>query len=215
MTVHRAVDCPVADANKALFWQRSVRIAALMRAGHKSLSGHMKPNSFMRRSCPRDHDPAIRDVKGWHGSATTTEEDYFMSARTLAATAFAAISMAGASPLAAADLDYPEDRHSYTETERYSERVVHQRTDSEEGYYDNRGGCLPRQAIRQRLRDDGWRDIQRVDVRGGNVILTAERSNGQIFDLKVDRCNGEVIDARKSRDAVYGEYRPRGRYYRD
>lgn len=137
-----------------------------------------------------------------------------MLARTFAASAFAAMSLAGASPLAAADLDYPDQHSSYTE-ERYSERVVHERTDRDEGYYDDRGGCLPRQAIRQRLRDDGWRDIQRVDVRGGNVILTAERPNGQIFNIKVDRCNGEIIDARKAHDAVYGEYRPRYRGYRD
>lgn len=144
-----------------------------------------------------------------------------MSARTLAAAAFAAMSLAGASPLAAADLDYP-DQQSYSETERYSERVVHERSyrddgyraDSDEGYYDDRGGCLPRQAIRQRLRDDGWRAIQRVDVRGGNVILTAERPNGQIFNIKVDRCNGEIVDARKTYDGVYGEYRPRDRDYR-
>lgn len=143
-----------------------------------------------------------------------------MSARTLAAAAFAAMSLAGASPLAAADYDYP-DQHTYTETERYSERVVHERVDRNDGYrdvagyYDDRGGCLPRQAIRQRLRDDGWRDIQRVDVRGGSVILTAERPNGQLFNLKVDRCNGEIIDARKTNDGIYGEYRPRDRYYRD
>lgn len=134
-----------------------------------------------------------------------------MSARTLAASAFAAMSLAGASPLAAADLDYP-DQHSYVETERYSERVVRRDTEIEQGYYDDRGGCLPRQAIRERLRGDGWRDIHRIDVRGGAVILGAERPNGQLFELKVDRCNGEIIDARKQRDEVYGEYRPRRDY---
>lgn len=141
-----------------------------------------------------------------------------MSARALAASAFAAMSLAGASPLAAADLDYPDNSYNYSHTERYTEHVTRDRgyadrdtayADRDDGYYDNRGGCLPRRAIRDRLRDDGWRDIQKIDVRGSNVILTAERPNGQIFDIKVDRCNGEIIDARKAHDAVYGEYRPR------
>lgn len=130
-----------------------------------------------------------------------------MSARMLVATAVAAMSMAGASPSVAADLDYPDD-YSYTETQRYSERVTRHSDERWEGNYDDRSGCLPRQVIRQRLRDDGWRDIQRVDVRGGNVLLTAERPNGQLFNIKVDRCSGDIIDARKTRD-VYGSYRPR------
>lgn len=133
-----------------------------------------------------------------------------MSARTLAATAVAAMSLASASPLMAADLDYPED-YSYTETQRYTERVTRRGDERWEGNYDDRRGCLPRQAIRDRLREDGWRDIQRVDVRGGTAVLTAERPNGQIFDIKVDRCSGDIIDARKTRD-VYGEYRPRRDY---
>lgn len=134
-----------------------------------------------------------------------------MSARTLAATAVVALSFAGAAPTLAADLDYPED-YSYSKTERYTERVTRS-SERWDGDYDGRAGCLPRQVIRERLRDDGWRDIHRIDVRGGTVVLTAERPNGQVFDLKVDRCNGEIIDARKTRD-VYGEYRPRDRYDR-
>lgn len=136
-----------------------------------------------------------------------------MSARALAATAFAAMIMAGAGPLAAADLDYPED-YSYSKTERY-ERVTSHRDDRFEGYWDDRSGCLPRHAIRDRLRDEGWRDIQKIEARGGKVYLSAERADGRLYDLKVDRCNGEIIDARKSRHGVYGEYRPRYRDYRD
>lgn len=119
-----------------------------------------------------------------------------MSTRALAASAIAAMSMAGASPLAAADLDYPD--YSYSETERYSRTTQ----------YDDGAGCLPRHAIRQRLRDDGWRDIEKLDVRGDAVIVTAERPNGKLYDLKVDRCSGDIIDSRVSREEVYGEYRP-------
>jgi len=124
-----------------------------------------------------------------------------MSTRALAAGAIAAMSMAAASPLAAADLDYPD--YSYSETERYSRTTR----------YDDGAGCLPRHAIRQRLRDDGWRDIEKIDVRGDSVIVTAERPNGKLYDLKVDRCSGEIIDSRVSREEVYGEYRPT--HYRD
>lgn len=131
-----------------------------------------------------------------------------MSVRTLAATAFAAVTMA-AFPAAAADLDYPD--YSYSETERYSERTYARRDDGQY-YEDERAGCLPRHAIRDRLRDDGWRDIQKVDVRGGYVILAAERPNGRTFELKVDRCSGDIVDTRNSRDEVYGEYRGRRDY---
>ncbi len=132
-----------------------------------------------------------------------------MSTRALAAGAIAAMSLVGASPLAAADLDYPD--YSYSETERYSRTTTH---------YDDRAGCLPRHAIRERLRDEGWHDIEKIDVRGDAVIVTAERPNGKVYDLKVDRCSGDIIDSRVSRDSreeVYGEYRPtRHRdYYRD
>jgi hypothetical protein len=138
-----------------------------------------------------------------------------MSTRALAASAIAAMSLAGVSPVAAADLDYPD--YSYSETERYTERSAHY-GNGENDRYDDRAGCLPRHAIRERLRDEGWRDIQKIDSRGGEVIVTAERPNGKIYDLKVDRCSGEIIDSRVSRE-VYGEYRPtryRGGYdYRD
>lgn len=149
-----------------------------------------------------------------------------MSARTLAATAFAAMSLVSASPLAAADLDYPDDSR-YSESEHYSNRVTDDRGERYESYsrreayvdddrsdvrWDDRAGCLPRHAIRERLRDDGWRDIQRVEVRGGTVVMSAVRPNGQLFDIKVDRCNGEIIDARKTGGEVYGEYRPRRDY---
>jgi hypothetical protein len=119
-----------------------------------------------------------------------------MSTRTLAAGAIAAMSLAGASPLAAADLDYPD--YSYSETERYSRTT----------YRDESAGCLPRHAIRERLRDDGWRDIEKIDTRGDAVIVTAERPNGKVYDLKVDRCSGDIIDSRVSRGEVHGEYRP-------
>lgn len=129
-----------------------------------------------------------------------------MSARKMAAAAFAATTLA-AFPAAAADLDYPD--YSYSERERYSERVTHSRDRGD--YYEDRAGCLPRHAIRQRLRDDGWRDINRIDVRGGYVTLQAERPNGRVFDLKVDRCNGDIVDSRTTREGVYGEYRERDR----
>lgn len=128
-----------------------------------------------------------------------------MSARTLAAAAFAATALA-AFPAAAADLDYPD--YGYSETERYSERVTYGRNNGHY-YEDDRAGCVPKYAIRDRLRDDGWRDIHKVDVRGPHVILSAERPNGRVFELKVDRCNGDIVDSRSARDDVYGEYRER------
>ena len=155
-----------------------------------------------------------------------------MSAHLMAATAFAALTLATASPLAAADLggdDYTEtERYSYNETrrvDRYVDEGSYDRRadfDDEDDVryegpgrgqrayaYDARESCVPRHAIRDRLHDEGWTDIERVDVRDGAAILKARRAtSGQPYALKVDRCTGDIIDARKS-NYVYGEYRPR------
>lgn len=131
-----------------------------------------------------------------------------MSARMLAASSFAALSMATATPLAAADLDYYEtERHSTYERgyDRDDRRADYSGRADYSDYYDTRGGCLTKHAIRDRLHADGWRDLERIDARQSTAILSARRvSSGRTFELKVDRCTGEIIDARSNRG--YDEY---------
>lgn len=130
-----------------------------------------------------------------------------MSARWMTATGVAVMTMMGASTVAAADLDYPDD---YSHGGKY--------WDGDRRYGARSfGDCVPRFVIRRRLRDEGWRHIERVDARGSKLYFQAERPNGRVFDIKVDRCDGHILDTRRAHGEVYGEYRGRKhrRHYYD
>jgi len=57
-------------------------------------------------------------------------------------------------------------------------------------------GCVPRQAVRDRLRADGWYDFDDLEPRGSVVLVQARRPSGRLFDLTIDRCSGEIVEAR-------------------
>lgn len=74
--------------------------------------------------------------------------------------------------------------------------------------------CLDRWEIRRELRREGWRDIRPLGGDGGIVHVRARRSgSGRPFDLRVDRCSGEVLAARPRHHGV--AYRDHGEGYRD
>lgn len=67
------------------------------------------------------------------------------------------------------------------------------------GRYERRGGyCLPRFQIRAQLRRRGWFDFHnpRQGRRRGVVKINAQRADGCIFRLRVDRCTGEILRKR-------------------
>lgn len=166
-----------------------------------------------------------------------------MFRRLLGASAVAVIQFAGALTAHSADLYYPPSYGSAYDDPRYAEiyrdrppiprEPVYGRDDRYGGYEHRpqrfaEGGadyCLPRHAIRQRLRDDGWRDMQGVEPRGRVVQLEARRPNGKAFVLTVDRCTGDIVEARPLREVVdvpqYDRYAdgprrwPRGGPWRD
>jgi hypothetical protein len=151
-----------------------------------------------------------------------------------AATLIAAVA-AGAPEARAADLEYgPRDRYSspyddqrYRDlyaTPKYTERYQHeQRTyrpphDSyradeyvpEHRRYaeDHRFGsaCLPRHEVRRRLRDQGWADFHDLEIRPDVAILRARQYNGQLYDLRIDRCSGAIVHARPVEQFVPGPF---------
>ena len=127
-----------------------------------------------------------------------------MSARWMAATSVAVLTMMGATTALAADLDYPGD---YSDGGKY--------WNDDRRHVRNFGDCVPRFVIRRNLRDEGWRRIERIDARGPNLYFQAERPNGKVFDIKVDRCDGHIVDTRRAHGDVYGEYRGhKHRHYR-
>lgn len=68
--------------------------------------------------------------------------------------------------------------------------------------------CVPRREIEERLVSEGWRDFTDPEKRGGLGIFKARRPNGRLYELSVDRCSGEIVDARP----LGGEYRPYASY---
>ena len=55
---------------------------------------------------------------------------------------------------------------------------------------------MPREAVRDRLLSEGWGDFRAFEPRGRVVMVQARRPSGRLFDLTIDRCSGEVVDAR-------------------
>jgi hypothetical protein len=78
-------------------------------------------------------------------------------------------------------------------------------------YYNN--GCVPRQEVKDRLLRQGWHAFTDLELRGEVAFVRARRPNGRTFELQVDRCSGNVIEARPA-DAYPGAFAwgPRGGY---
>lgn len=115
------------------------------------------------------------------------------SARLAAASALAASLFASAPSAFAADLY--EDGYG----PQYSERYAVPPADFEPPYppaYAGRGPCVPREAVRDRLLSEGWGDFRDFEPRGRVVLVQARRPSGRLYDLTIDRCSGEVVDAR-------------------
>ncbi len=69
--------------------------------------------------------------------------------------------------------------------------------------------CIPRREIESRLVAEGWSEFSDPEKRGELGIFRARRPNGRLYELSVDRCSGEIVDAHP----IGGEYRPYA-YYR-
>lgn len=62
-------------------------------------------------------------------------------------------------------------------------------------YDDDRvaAGCLPREEIRRRLVNEGWREFRDLELRGDVARIRARRPSGDLYALRIDRCSGEVV----------------------
>lgn len=120
-------------------------------------------------------------------------------ARVAAAIALAVSAAVLTVPATAADL-YEPPYNEYGEgpppprDDRYAEVPDDFEPPFPEPGYD-RGRCIPREVARDRLREAGWYDFHAVEPRGGVVLVKARRGRDRLFDLTIDRCSGEVVDA--------------------
>lgn len=123
-------------------------------------------------------------------------------ARIAAASALAVSFAIQALPAVAADLydEPPRGGYGYNDGPPPPERYAEPPEDFEPPYppprYAGRDACLPREVIRDRLRAAGWGDFHAVERREQVVLIKARRPSGRLFDLTIDRCSGEVVDAR-------------------
>lgn len=112
-------------------------------------------------------------------------------------------------PAVAADL-YEPPYDGYGEGPPHGDRYADVPDDFEPPYppdgYAGRDGCIPRELARDRLRDAGWRDFHALEPRGRVVLVKARRPSGRLYDLTIDRCSGEVVDARPLYGRRMGPY---------
>lgn len=62
--------------------------------------------------------------------------------------------------------------------------------------YSREDGCVPRREIRRSLLDEGWTDFQGLEFAGGIALVQARRPNGDLYELRLDRCSGRIVHAR-------------------
>jgi hypothetical protein len=76
------------------------------------------------------------------------------------------------------------------------DRYGHLRPIAPQRYRTAQPICQSHDEIRRSLRDDGWRDFQDVEIRDQTAIIQARRPSGQPYNLKIDRCSGDIVNAR-------------------
>jgi hypothetical protein len=101
-------------------------------------------------------------------------------------------------------------RAELRDEDEYSWRHYGHRAEPGDRRYEE--ACVPRDVVRERLQADGWGDFHDLDPRGRVVLVEARRPSGRLFDLTLDRCTGELLDARPLDGARSYAYGPR-RYW--
>jgi len=98
----------------------------------------------------------------------------------------------------------------------FDESEIYRRTDVEPPYEAAEGydECVPRRVARRRLIRNGWDDFRDLQVRGRIVLVRARSPSGRPFDLTIDRCSGDIVDARPLRSRIYDEFAYDRRPYR-
>lgn len=76
--------------------------------------------------------------------------------------------------------------------------------------------CVPRRIVRRRLRAEGWRDFHDFRPEGPIMLVRARRWSGRPFKLAIERCSGQIVEARPLRRRHLGPFAfgpRRGRFW--
>jgi hypothetical protein len=150
-------------------------------------------------------------------SAMTTKKILLFSALASSVIGLAALS---AGPAAAADI-YDRGRTSADEDPRYADIYGYPEPARPLGpprreylapmppaYFDGprydghrrhsgTTACASHHDIRRDLTEQGWSQFQDVELRGTTALIEARRPNGHFYQLKIDRCSGEILNAER------------------
>jgi hypothetical protein len=145
-----------------------------------------------------------------------------------ASTLFATVAMAAAaavSPASAADI-YDRGRVTSYEDPRYADIYTHPEPPRPLGpprreylapmppqYFEGHrfdgprrhssapgGNCASHHEIRRDLTEQGWSEFTDIELRGASALIEARRPNGNLYQLKIDRCSGEIQNAQRLGD---------------
>jgi hypothetical protein len=60
--------------------------------------------------------------------------------------------------------------------------------------------CASHHEIRRDLIEQGWGEFNDIELRGSSALIEARRPNGHLYQLKIDRCSGEILHAQRLGD---------------
>jgi hypothetical protein len=66
--------------------------------------------------------------------------------------------------------------------------------------------CVPREVIRDRLTRHGWHDFHDGALNGNVAVVRARRPSGQLFELTIERCSGEIVSAYPLERRAFGPF---------
>jgi hypothetical protein len=147
---------------------------------------------------------------------------FFKSGKFLTTSAMLAalVSVTAAAPATAADI-YDRGRVTSYEDPRYADIYAHPEPPRPLGpprrdylapmpphYFDgpradgprrhsSGGNCASHHEIRRDLTEQGWSEFTDVELRGASALVEARRPNGNHYQLKIDRCSGEILNAQR------------------
>jgi hypothetical protein len=80
---------------------------------------------------------------------------------------------------------------------RYGKRYYDEDDDGRPSSKYSDKGCVRSEEVRDRLTSLGWRDFHSGKaVTSSTVKLRARRPSGRLFELRLDRCSGRILEAR-------------------
>lgn len=92
--------------------------------------------------------------------------------------------------------EVPRDRYGRLRPFRDERRFVERHPD-DRVYRERADRCVPREVVRERLVREGWHDFHAAELVGEFAEVNARDGAGRLYLLRVDRCSGEIVEARR------------------